>query len=460
MRDVLFVTVDSLRADHLGCHGYDRDTTPVVDGLAANGHRFANAFAHACATRASFPSILTSATALQYGGYERVSADRTLVTEALPADYHTAGFHSNLYLAAEFGYDRGFDTFFDSKPDPTGLARLKRVVKKRLDEDGRLYELLAGAVDAAEKEAGINVGSAYVRADEITDRAIEWADRQRDGPRFCWTHYMDVHHPYLPPARHQRALGRDPVAEREAVRLRRTMIEEPESLTADERETLIDLYDAEIRFTDAEIGRLVEHVRTTWGEDTVVIVTADHGEAFGEHGEFGHSQTFHDEMIHVPLVVDPGTTGETSASGEGAVHDRIVGLADVAPTIVDYAGGDRAASFTGYSLRPLLSGGEWPREHVVGDWSEDNRGGGERRYAYRDRRWKYIEIDGAGALYDLDADPGETTDVAAAHPDECDRIRGVLDDHRRAIEATADDLDAVRMDEATKQRLRDLGYAE
>ncbi|EMA43787.1 sulfatase [Halococcus morrhuae DSM 1307] len=455
MRDVLLITVDSLRADHLSAAGYERETTPSVDRLAANGHRFTNAFAHACATRASFPSILTSSTALMYGGYERLSENRTLVTEALPAAYRSGGFHSNLYLSAEFGYSRGFDSFFDSKSDPSPTARVKGAVEERLDEDGWLYSVLSRAVDTAEKEAGVNVGSAYVRADDITEKAIDWAENERDDPRFLWTHYMDVHHPYRPPERHQRALGIDPVPEREAIKLRRKMIEAPAEITDDERETLIDLYDAEIRFTDAEIGRLVEHVREAWGDDMMVIVTADHGEAFGEHGGYSHTQTFHDEVLHVPLIVSLGNDGLSTT------HDELVGLADVTPTIIDYAGGEQSNSFVGHSLRPLLDGeGDWPREHVVGDWADGNRGGGERRFAYRDRRWKYIERGDGHMLYDLAADPDEHENVADGHPEVCERLDGVLDEHRERIAASADDIRTVEMDESTKKRLRDLGYAE
>lgn len=463
MRNVLLITVDSLRADHVGCYGHSRETTPAIDRLAAEGHRFENAFAHACATRTSFPSILTSATALMYGGYERLSERRTLLTEALPTAYHTAGFHSNLYLSAEFGYGRGFDRFFDSKPDPSGMARLKQVVKNRLDDDGWLYGALAGAVDTAEKQAGINVGSAYVRADDITDRAIEFVDRRREGPRFLWAHYMDPHHPYLPPEHHQRALDIDPVGEREAIRLRRKMIEDPERVTNGELDTLRDLYGAEIRFTDVEIGRLVERVREQWGEDTLVVLTADHGEEFREHGEFSHTQTFHDEVLHVPFVVDTG------ANSADMVHDELVGLLDVTPTIVDYANGEQSSAFYGHSLRPLLEdelrgngdrttaeSKEWPREHVVGDWAD----GEETRFAYRDTRWKYIDVDGTVSLYDLEVDPGETADVAADHPEECDRIRRVIAAHKEEISATDDDLGTVEMDVTTKERLRDLGYAE
>ncbi|MFD1512911.1 sulfatase [Halomarina rubra] len=450
MRDVLFITVDSLRADHVGCYGYDRPTTPNVDDLAGEGHTFENAFSHACATRPSFPSILTSSTALMYGGYERISERRTLVSEALKPEFSTAGFHSNLYLSEEFGYGRGFDEFFDSKTDPSGLARLKQEVKERLDEDGRLFQFLSRAVETAEKEAGVNVGSAYVRADEMTDMGIEWAERQRDGPRFLWVHYMDVHHPYVPPAEHQRPFRDDPVGERESIKLRRKMIEDPGEVTDEELDTIIDLYDAEIRYTDAEVGRLVERVRAAW-DDPVVCFTSDHGEEFREHGGFSHSQTFHDEVTHVPLVVDVGDDA-------GATHEDIVGMLDVTPTLVDYAGQEQSEAFYGHSLRALVEDDEWPREHVVGDWADGERT--EFRYAYRDDRWKFVDLAGETALYDLEADPEERTDVSGEFSDERERIEAVLDDHRDTVAATAEDLDEVEMTEDVKSRLRDLGYAE
>lgn len=99
MSDIVLLTVDSLRADHVGCYGYDRDTTPTIDDLSTDGQQFTNAFAHACSTRPSFPSILTSSYALMHGGFEQLSSDRTTIAEALSgAGYQTAGFHSNLYL--------------------------------------------------------------------------------------------------------------------------------------------------------------------------------------------------------------------------------------------------------------------------------------------------------------------------------------------------------------------------
>jgi arylsulfatase A-like enzyme len=451
MDNLLLVTVDSLRADHAGWHGYDRPTTPNLDTIATSAHAFENAFAHACSTRPSFPSILTSSYPLMYGGFERIAAGRTLVSEALAAGgYRCGGFHSNLYLSADFGYGRGFETLYDSKSDPSPTARLRQLVKDRLDEDGLPYRLLARGFEVAERRTGTNVGSAYVAADEITDRAIAWArGADADTPQFLWVHYMDVHHPYVPPARHQRAFREEPVSERRAVQLRRKMIEAPRGVTDAELDTIGDLYDAEIRFADAEIARLVEAVRAAWEGDTALAVTADHGEEFREHGRFSHHATFHDEVLHVPLLVDVGD--------DGGRHDELVGLLDVAPTLVDYAGLERPENFYGESLRGPIEGAGWERTAVIGDWQSN---AGEPRFAYRDADWKYVRRSEGVELYDLGADPGETTNVAEEHADVADRLDERIDAHERAVAATETDLGTVEMDEGVKQRLRDLGYQE
>ena len=482
MTDLVFVTIDSLRADHVGAFGYDRPTTPTIDDLAASGHRFENAFAHACSTRPSFPSILTSSYPLMYGGFERLSPDRTIVSEALAdAGYTNAGFHSNLFLSADFGYDRGWETYFDSKTDPSATARLRQAVKDHLDQEGRLFQFLARAFSAAERQAGVNVGAAYVVADDITDRVLEWVRSRaaRTGPRFLWVHYMDVHHPYVPPADYQRRFRNDPVEKREAVQLRRKMVENPDDLTAAKHETLVDLYDAEIRFADAEIGRLLRGVRDAWGSDPLTVVTADHGEAFGEHGPYSHPNNFYDEVQHVPLVVslsgDRDGDGDTGEGGQ--VHDELVGLMDVAPTLVDYADGTVPDAFDGYSLRPLLEDGEWVREEVIGD----HEGGSELTVAVRTRDRKYIRVEStdqtaepsvvaAGdrsiegdvheGLYDLAADPGETENLAADRPEERAVFRETVAAHLRAVEDTRTDVGAVEMDEEVKSRLEDLGYRE
>jgi len=450
MKDVLLVTIDSLRADHVSCRGYERETTPVIDEFAAEGHTFTRAFAHACSTRPSFPSIHTSSHALMHGGFEMMTDGRTMVAEVFDdAGYQTGGFHSNLYLSADFGYDRGFNTFYDSKTDPGFSAHIRQKVKDTLDQNGFLYQFLASAFDTAERRAGINIGAAYDTATEITDRALKFVDETTDGSRFLWVHYMDVHHPYVPPAEYQELFRNEPISETRSIKLRRKMIQEPEEVTDDELEDIIDLYDAEIRYTDHEIGRLIDGVTDAWDEEPVTIITADHGEEFLEHGHFSHYTTFYHEVMQVPLFL-----GGVSGSGQ---HDEIVGLQDVPATLIDYAGLDKPETFQGWSLKRLVDGEEWPREYVIGDWSDRE---GEERFGYCDDNWKFIRRDSGEELYYLPDDPGEHDNVIGEYPEVIQRLGAKIDEHERAIANTTDEQVTVDMDEDVKDRLRDLGYKE
>ncbi|AQL41259.1 sulfatase [Halorientalis sp. IM1011] len=453
-QNVVLVTVDSLRADHVGCYGYDRDTTPELDAIAEDGHRFSAAFTHACATRPSFPAIMTSSHPLMYGGFERLSEERTLVSEVLSRQgYATGGFHSNLYLSAEFGYDRGFDTLYDSRADPSPMTRLRQAVKDNLDSDGLVYRILEKLYQGTERAAGVDVGSYYVSAEDITDRALEWVDAQGDRPTFLWVHYMDPHHPYSPPEEHQMFSD---ISRREGVRLRPKMMENDEDITEEELQTLIDLYDGEIRYTDAQIGRLLSTLEDEW-DDWTAIVTADHGEEFRDHGEFFHQNRFYDEVMHVPLIVYDGDSSGT--------HDEMVGLMDVAPTAATLAGVETLPeNFYGYPLDPLLDGRseDWEREGVLGSWYDVPTG--TERFAYRTTDWKYIRdyVHDNEELYDLQADPDEQSNLLDddPEPDVLDEMRRVVDDLEEDIEATDTEVESVEMDDEIKERLRNLGYQE
>jgi len=122
------------------------------------------------------------------------------------------------------------------------------------------------AFNATEKRAGIELGSAYIDAEEITDRALSWASSTSSNPRFLWVHYMDVHHPYVPPAEHQRRFRDEPVNDRDAVQLRRKMLESPEKITDQEFNTLIDLHDSEISYVDAQVERLIRNTSGRMGQ--------------------------------------------------------------------------------------------------------------------------------------------------------------------------------------------------
>jgi len=448
MESVLLVTVDSLRPDHVGYHGYERETTPYLDSLADRASTFSNAYAHVGGTRYAFPSILTSVTPLMHGGHDRVAESQTPVAEVFrDAGYRTGGFHSNLFLSAERGYDRGFDTFFDSQADPSLATRLRSYARKNL-RGTPVYPLLQRAYDAAESAGGVNVGAFHVPADELTDRTIEWLDSAAgDEPVFCWVHYMDVHHPYLPPAATQRHFRDEPVGKQAAVKLRRKLVEQPDELTAAEFETVLDLYDAEIRRTDAEIERLVETARERL-DDLTVAVTADHGEHFLEHGYFSGARAS-DVKCHVPLLVE--------GWGDAGAYDELVGLCDLPPTLLDAAGLDSPPSYQGETLGALVFDGEWSRTDVVGGWEDDGR-----TYVYRDRDWTFVERPGdrSDELYDLEADPGERENVVDEYPDRVRACRRRLDRHRDAVRATDTEVERVETDAATEERLRRLGYRE
>lgn len=454
-QNLLLITVDSLRADHLSSYGYERETTPNLDRFAEGGHQFTSAFSHACATRPAFPGILASSHSLMYGGFERMSEERTLIAEVLSeAGYKTAGFHSNQYLGADFGYGRGFDHFFESQEDPSITTRLRGWLKSTFNTSGFLYESLQWLYDHVEREAGVNIGAYHAPAEEMTDRAIEWLQSDGENPSFLWVHYMDPHHPYIPPEGHQPFSDVD---RREGVRLRPRMLEDPASITNEELQVLIDLYDDEIHYTDREIGRLLSHAEEEW-DDWTTVITADHGEEFKDHGEFSHQNRFYDEMMHVPFIVYDGQSEGT--------HSEVVAHSDIAPTLAKLGGVETLPDvFWGHALEPLLNNQpeKWSREGVRGSWCDLPEC--TRRLAYRTNQWKYIRdyVFDTEELYDLETDPNEQDNLVRQEgepPAIIESFREIIDQYEDDIASTDVETEDVEMDEQVKERLRRLGYKE
>lgn len=455
MSNVVLVTVDSLRADHMGAYGYDRDTSPVMDELASRGLSF-QAWANSNWTRASFPAIITSTYPLEYGGFEYLSDSRTTVGSAVSrAGHETGAFHSNLWLSRDYNYDRGFDRFYDSKSDPTLLARLRTWAKLNLNHDSALYSFLQGIYDITEEKAGVDVGQTYKDAEAITDEAISWIEGQ-DGQFFAWIHYMDVHHPYIPHHDIADEMGLElDISEQDAIRLRRKMLEEPEELTDEEVQTLIDLYDNEIRYTDRHIGRLVDAVDESVGlDDTAFVVTSDHGEEFGEHGGFSHNPSLYDEVLSVPFIVE-GSDRVVGTTLTGR-RDETVQLLDVGPTVCDLAGAPIPDEYRGSSVSDLLDA-DLERKIIIETNVDD-----DYKFALRMEGWKYIwdRSTGSTELYDLQEDPDEMDNCVDDHPDRVKRYQEMLTDHLRMIRETNENLPDVSMDGETEERLKNLGYLE
>jgi len=378
-----------------------------------------------------------------YGGFEPISEERPLLAETLRnADYQTAGFHSNPYLNTQFGYGRGFETFFSSESESSTLGDLRQWVKDTFDESSLVFKLLKSMYDLSERAVGFNPGTPFVRAEQLTDRAIQWARSADAGPRFLWIHYMDVHHPYAPPESYQQAFRDEPVSDRRAIQLRRKMLEEPDDITDAELQTLIDLYDGEIKYFDHHAGRLVEEIKELWGDDTVVGFTSDHGDEFLDHGMFSHYDTFYDELVHVPLLFSVDDTG-----GE---HEELVELLDLSPTLVDYAGVPSPDEFLGSSLRELFETGSWEKDGVCVEAASGR--------AYRTTDWKYVRTDSDRRLFDLTEDPDERTDVLEDNPDIVQEFETRLERYEQYEQETKTNVDAVDIDGQTKDRLEDLGY--
>ncbi|UIP01055.1 sulfatase [Halobaculum sp. CBA1158] len=436
--NIALITVDSLRADHVGFNGYDRDTTPTLDERADESHIFTDTVAHACATRPSFPSILTSTHGLLYGGFDHLADEQVPLSVPLSdSGYATAGFHSNPYLSAQFGYDRGFDHFSDSERDPTFASRLRRYVSENVG--GRVNDLLSWVHTKTEEHAGVDVGDYYKDATTLTDEALEWVESVQE-PWFLWVHYMDPHHPYIPPSEHQ-AFG-EPISKRRGVKLRQRVLDDPDGLSESDWSDLVDLYDAEIRYTDAEIGRLLDGIgNATWA------VTADHGEEFHEHGGFGHKNRFYEEHVHVPFML-----GGVHGSG---VHNHLVGLNDVPMTLLRLADVDVPDTYRGVDAR------EGTRDRVLGGWAGDvgtdlDRG----RLMSRTETEKYIRdiSDDTEEMYDLCSDPEESHNRTT--------FQG-KSDHRTAVDSfieevkrTSERAQAVEISDDLENQLENLGYME
>ena len=433
--NVVLLTVDALAARHVGFMGYARETTPRLDERVAEGAWFTDCIAQSSHTRESMPSLFYSAYPFSLGDVGPVPDDRpTLATALSEAGFRTAGFHSNPYLSRAYGFDRGFDTFDDALP--LGRNRL-----------GVFAHRIANYLRTRP----------YTRADELNRKGLDWLD-STDGERFLWLHYMDPHGPYQPPAEHQRAFRDDPVSPSQAKYLWRKSVDDSCALTDPEQSTLIDLYDAEIRYTDEMLSAFLQELEQRDLGESLVVLGADHGDLLGEHGRYGHPRLLFDELVHVPLVLfgDPVTPGR---------DERLVENIDIAATILDAVGVKSSSWVVGESLleqEGCVSEDTTERYAFSEAHGEGNETGIER-FAVWTELFNYTlerEVgsgDESRRLYDLDGD-SERPNVAGDHPSVESRLRGVLEEHVAAVKRDTPKGERAEVDDAVEDRLRELGY--
>jgi arylsulfatase A-like enzyme len=408
--DILLISLDTLRADHLGSYGYPRDTSPFLDRLAADGIRYPAAFVNTHGTPPSHATLFTSLYQETHGVDQKnpIPADAPMLTEILAENgYRTVAVTGGGFMSGNFGFDRGFEVF--------------RARGAAIDETAR----------------------------ELVDLVEEHRGGGR--PLFAFFHTYEVHSPYLPPPPYRTLFGEfesDVEPTNEALLPIKTRA--AEHLDQDDVDFLVAMYDGGIRFTDDVLGDMFRRLEEIgFFDHGVVFVTSDHGEEFAEHGGLLHGISLYEELLHVPLIV------AGHGIPEGVVDEALVSTVDVAPTILALAGIEPPAIMAGRDL--LGPSPDEPADQVVFAQFRS------LLYGVRTQRWKLIWDTRAKrlSLFDLDRDPGELDDVAEAHPQLVRRLQRRLRTWRKSLpDLEAADRQDVEIDAEQAERLKSLGYLD
>jgi arylsulfatase A-like enzyme/Flp pilus assembly protein TadD len=402
--NVVLITIDTLRADHVGCYGYKQIKTPNIDGLAADGVRFESAFAVVPVTLPSHSSMLTGTYPMlsgmhDFSGNKLSPLQPTLASVLKQAGYQTGAVIGAAVLDSRFGLNQGFDFYYD------------HFDFSRLDEAN---------LDEMERPGNV-----------VADVALDWLAKNSQRKFFLWMHLYDPHFPYHPPEPYSREYAAQP-------------------------------YDGEIAFADEQVGRLLRFLKEKGiYQNTVIVLCGDHGESLGEHGEKTHGFFIYNATMHVPLIIRlpesrlPEKAARTFADP--------VSLVDLMPTVLGAVGLEIPSQVQGHNLLPELRGdrtdqlnrdrvlyGEtfMPRIHF--NWSE-LRGSENTKYHFIDAP--------RPELYDLSKDPGEVHNLLTEKKAVAEEMRAKLVSLIRDYSAGKEMAEKTGLDPALMERLKALGYA-
>jgi arylsulfatase A-like enzyme len=468
--NVVVVVIDTLRADRLGCYGYARETSPELDLLAARGLLFERAIAQAPMTRGSIASLFTSLDPDAHATndvLERLpDAAETLAERFQQSGWRTACFSTNENVSPVFGFDQGFDTFW--------LHRLSRL--DRFTAWGRLHHWVTETLGLGRQSSDLDDSDAR----HLTDAVLATLPARADAPRLLYVHYIDPHSPYAPPEDLINAVSPDPARMAARGRFPHNCPPHPFGQWPEQEAGIVDgisqLYDAEVRFVDREVGRLVRELAARgYLRDAFLVITADHGEEFFDHQQMGHGHSMYDELLRVPLIV----VGPAIAPGRVAAPVQLV---DLFPTLMTLAGievsagsGAEAGGATaprelhGRDLAPLLLAAPADRAtiatEVVAPFVFAQRSIDPPLAMVRVGDEKLIEIAHDGEvrrlLFDLATDPREQHDLAAARPSRVTELALLLERRRAFARATRlAGSSSVELDDDARRVLKALGYVE
>ena len=399
--NVLLITLDTTRADHLGAYGYADVETPNIDALARRGVLFTQAMSPAPLTLPAHTSIMTGTYPTYHGvrvnGNTAVGQAQTTIAEKLSeSGYATGAWVAAFVLDGRWGLNQGFDVY----DDHFDLGKYKH----------------------------LDLGAVQRPANEVMDAALQWLEAHKSGPFFAWVHLYDPHTPYEPP--------------------------EPFRSKYQQR-GLRGLYDGEIAFTDQQVGRCLSWLKTNGVENrTVVVVMGDHGEALGSHGEASHGYFVYDYALHVPFLL-----ATPLAELSGIRVDTQVSSVDLLPTLLELLDIDVPGGGHGRSLLPaMLDPGRGSVAYAYGESMTPNlQFGWSSLHTLRSTRYKLIQAP-RPELYDLSADPGEATNVIARHPAVAEDLIRRLDRLMAETSKEAPEPETADLDKETLERLAALGY--
>jgi arylsulfatase A-like enzyme len=440
--NIVLISIDTLRADHLGCYGYARRTSPAIDALASEGVLFTDATSSTSWTLPAHATLFTGLPNSVHGCDEHtlhLGQERRTLAEALEeAGYRTAAFWSGPYLHPVFGLDQGFGEYVNC----ASFGFYEDQIPENVLEESR-----------ANQESHMDVTNP-----KVLDEVSKWLGTVGDARFFLFVHMWDVHSDYIPPPPYDAMFDPDydgPVDGRNLRTLKRKP--EPRDL-----QHLIALYDGEIAWTDHHVQGILDRLdELGLRDDTVIVLTADHGEEFFEHGRFGHRKALFQESVSVPLIVR--YPGRISA---GRREKTPVALADVAPTILDFARVHPLPGVSGRSLAPLLTrGSETKEEPLISELYRERQD--DNLLAVRDGPWKLIaprESNEPLGLWNLATDPREEQNLLDAEGS-FERLQKMLGNATDRLDALTrlhggSSPDSVELPPEVEKRLRDLGYVD
>ncbi len=395
--NLILITVDTLRADHLGCYGFMPDVTPAMNRIAAEGVRFENCIAQTPLTLPSHTTIMTGTLPLHHGvrdngGFVVPSQLETMAEVFKEAGYKTAAFISAYVLDSKWGLNQGFDYYFDR----FDLGRFEK----------------------------ISLGEVQRPAEETLTEALAWLDKNKGQKFFAWIHLYDPHTPYEPPEPYKSQFNRRP-------------------------------YVGEIAYTDSQIARLWSYLENNdLLNNLLLVLTSDHGESLGEHGESTHGFFVYQEAIHVPLIFVTPFDKFKNKTYSGAVT-----LTDIMPTVLEYGGLPVPSEVQGKSLLAYFSGKKKPVDNLA--YSETfypryHYGWSELR-SFQNNRYKLI-LAPVPELYDLKADPAEEKNLVYLEKKVYEELTHLAEEFEHKAGQKAIEPDFSSIDEETKEKLAALGY--